>query len=157
MLLKRTIAVKAVVTEHLRQELETEFEAKANQQHQALASVEKQAQEKIRQTQLLPQGLEPGMQLRKQWEAEKAQRLQQIRLIDDERDKARALQDGQEIVVGSLESLVEVEVGDNLREKGLAEVLLRDGVIVEIREGGPAPVLKLVEDSEEALTRERVD
>ncbi|NTW04720.1 MAG: hypothetical protein HGA27_01195 [Peptococcaceae bacterium] len=69
--------------------------------------------------------------------------------IDDERQKLRdtvsqltgklkdiaALGDGQEVVHGRVESIIELRVGDDWAEIMSAEVVVKDGKVIEIRQG----------------------
>jgi len=73
-----------------------------------------------------------------------------LQQIEDERHKTREargnlaqrikeiglLADGQEVVHGRVESLVEIKVGDNWQGLMSVEVVVEDGLVVEIRQGG---------------------
>lgn len=48
------------------------------------------------------------------------------------------LAEGQEVVHGRVESLVDIKVGDQWDKLMSVEVVLQDGIVVEIRQGGAA-------------------
>ncbi len=52
-----------------------------------------------------------------------------------ELDGICALHDGAQYVQGVLEGTVEIDVGDDFAKLGACEIIVKDGVIVEIRDG----------------------
>ncbi len=58
------------------------------------------------------------------------------RQLGDRLKEIGRLADGQEIVHGRVESLVEIRVGDDWSRLMSVEVVLQDGRVVEIRQGG---------------------
>jgi regulator of replication initiation timing len=82
--------------------------------------------------------LNRAMAFRQQLDAEKRKHSDLKEELDERMQEYQALEMGTEFVRGVLEGTVEVNPGDNLREKlGQAEILTEDDVIKEIRD--PAP------------------
>jgi hypothetical protein len=131
--LKRVVMVKAIVTEAFKQNLVKELE-------RAIANIDGQV------SQMEMQGKNYLEDLKKKGLMQKAAAFKHQ--FDDERNRlaaaksdllmkieeAKRLQIGSEFVQGPLEGPVDVSVGDNLYKKvGGAEIIVKDGVIQEIR------------------------
>lgn len=136
MIIKRTVVLRAVVTEKLKESLVT-------QTQEALAHVAEAQDELDRQSrrvmlELQRADMQRAMAFRQQLEVEKRKHED---LKADLREQLKAFQGlelGQEISRGSLEGHVELKVGDNVQEKlGQAEILIEDDIVKEIRD--PAP------------------
>lgn len=131
--LKRIVMVKAVVTEAFKENLIKELE-------RASKNLDLQSQQMENQSQAYMEDLKKKGQVQQlttfksQLANEKAKVSASKADLMSKIDEAKALVLGSEFVQGPLEGPVNVTVGDNLYKKvGAAEILVKDGVIVEIR------------------------
>ena len=139
--IKRTITVRAVVTPRWKEDAERELSnAIANVDGQ-LAQLEQEGQQlvdEIRRQSANP--LDPRVQdqvasVQQQVAAKRAELEEQKRQMLEQQRQVRELEMEQIVEQGQIESLCEVQVGDNLVEKLQAAVLVRDGVIEAIEAG----------------------
>ena len=131
--LKRVVMVKAIVTEAFKENLVKELERAAKNIDNQLSQMDVQSRgymESLRKkgnTQQLTAFKEQLQGERNRQAAAKSDLMMKI-------DQAKNLKVGSEFVQGPLEGPVEVKVGDNLYKKvGGAEIIVKDGVIQEIR------------------------
>lgn len=131
--LKRVVMVKAIVTEAFKQNLVKELERAAKNIDDQLSQMDVQSRnymENLRKkgdVKQLNSFKEQLAQERARQSAAKSDLMMKI-------EQAKKLNVGSEFVQGPLEGPVEVSVGDNLYKKvGGAEILVKDGVIQEIR------------------------
>lgn len=139
LLLKRSINVKVVVTPRWKEEAQQQLQAQINQIDSQLQQLEMQGQRMISEIQ--KQNLHPpGPQVMQQIENiqvqvnqrkselleqknQNLQQLQQVQVLDLE----------QEVSQGQIDGTFTVGLGENLIQKMQVEVLLRDGIVEEIR------------------------
>lgn len=139
LLLKRSINVKVVVTPRWKEEAQQQLQAQINQIDSQLQQLEMQGQRMVSEIQ--KQNLQPpGPQVMQQIENiqvqvnqrkselleqknQNLQQLQQVQVLDLE----------QEVSQGQIDGTFTVELGENLIQKMQVEVLLRDGIVEEIR------------------------
>lgn len=107
--LKRSVVVKAIVTHHWKEEVQEQLQKQLNQLDNQLQQLEMQGQPKQREL------LEQKEQM--------LQQLHQVYLLEME----------QEVNQGELESLFKISQGESLIQKMQVEIVLRDGVVEEIR------------------------
>lgn len=69
-------------------------------------------------------------------EAERQKALESRRILTERLKDIGRLADGQEVVHGRVESIVELRVGDRWDRVMSVELVLQDGQVVEIRQGG---------------------
>ncbi|MFZ5652236.1 MAG: YlqD family protein [Bacillota bacterium] len=69
-------------------------------------------------------------------EVESRKIMESRRILADRLKEIGRLVDGQEVVHGRVESFVEVKLGDRWDRVMSAELVLQDGQVVEIRQGG---------------------
>ena len=139
LLLKRAINVKVIVTPRWKEEAQQQLQAQINQLDSQLQQLEMQGQRMIGELQ--KQNIQPpGPQVSQQIENIKLQVNQKkSELLEQKNQSLQQLQQVQllelekEVNQGQIESIFTVETGDNLIKKMQVEVLLRDGVIQEIR------------------------
>lgn len=131
--LKRIVMVKAVVTEAFKDNLVRELERTVANMDMQLSQMENQSKSYMED--LKKKGmLQQVTQFKNQLANEKARIQAQKQDLLNKIQEARALVLGSEFVQGPLEGPVDVAVGDNLYKKvGAAEILVKDGVITEIR------------------------
>ncbi|MCL6479663.1 MAG: YlqD family protein [Peptococcaceae bacterium] len=80
-----------------------------------------------------PRQFSGGLQ---QIDEERQKLLETRRQLTERLKEIGRLAEGQEIVHGRVESLVDIKVGDHWEKLMSVEVVLEDGHVVEIREGG---------------------
>jgi hypothetical protein len=132
-LIKRNVLLRAVVTDQLRAELSAEIQNAVDEVDQRIETLDAQTRAYI--TDLQRTNLQQAMVVRKQVEAEK-KRHQDLRdALMERRAQVAVLEDGAEVVRGTLESFVELKAGDNLRDvlAGVS-VVTKDDAVLEIRE-----------------------
>ncbi|MEG3957688.1 MULTISPECIES: YlqD family protein [unclassified Microcoleus] len=139
LLLKRSINVKVVVTPRWKEEAQQQLQAQINQIDSQLQQLEMQGQRMVSEIQ--KQNLHPpGPQVMQQIENiqvqvnqrkselleqknQNLQQLQQVQVLDLE----------QEVSQGQIDGTFTVGLGENLIQKMQVEILLRDGIVEEIR------------------------
>ncbi|MBD1940014.1 MULTISPECIES: YlqD family protein [unclassified Microcoleus] len=139
LLLKRAITVKAIVTSRWKEEAQQQLQAQINQLDSQLQQLEMQGQRMISEIQR--QSLQPpGPQVMQQIEniqgqvnQKKSELLEQKNQILQQLQQVQQLELEQEVNQGQIESFFRIERGDNLIHKMQVEILLRDGVVEEIR------------------------
>ena len=139
LLLKRPITVKAIVTTRWKEEVQQQLQGQIGQFDQQIQQLEMQGKrtiEEINKKTTQP----PNPQLTRQIENiqgqvnqkkgellnkknQALQQLQQVQLLDLD----------QEVVQAQMESFFRLEKGDNLVKKLNVEVVIRDGIVEEIR------------------------
>ena len=137
--LKRPINVKAVVTPRWRDEIQQQLQAQINQVDGQLQQLEMQGQRAISEIQ--KQSLQPpGPQTLQQIESiqiqvneKKSELLEQKNQSLQNLQQVQLLEMNQEVNQFQLEGLFSVQPGDNLISKMQVEILLRDGIVEEIR------------------------
>jgi hypothetical protein len=136
MILNRQVVLKAIVTPKLKESLIAEVNeavARVNETQDQLEVQSRRVMLELQRT-----DLNRAMAFRQQLDAEKRKHSDLKEELDERMQEYQALEMGTEFVRGVLEGTVEVNPGDNLREKlGQAEILTEDDVIKEIRD--PAP------------------
>lgn len=132
MLVKRKVAIEVVVTEEFREQL-------LGRLRQALQKVEStQQQLDLQGRRYLSEitGKDPaqGDAFRRKLERQ-IRRQEEIRAgLTKELTAAESLEIGSEYHQGTLDSLIEVRVGDNLDQRvNGAEIVVKDGIVLEIR------------------------
>jgi Skp family chaperone for outer membrane proteins len=139
LLLKRPINIKAIVTPRWKEEAQQQLQAQINQIDSQLQQLEMQGQRMV--AELKKQGIQPpGPEgLRKIENIQNQVNEQKSKLLDQKNQSLQQLQQiqtfelEQEVNQGQIESVFSVEKGDNLIKKMQVEILLRDGVVEEIR------------------------
>jgi virulence-associated protein VapD len=130
---KRPIQVIAIVTEELKQELMQELQEAADGTQQRIEQMEFQGRRYLADVQR--NNLTQAMAVRQQIEKEKTKYEDIKKELQQRMQEVTALELGSEYARGTLESEVQIAEGDNLFEKlGRAQVVIKDGVIQEIRE-----------------------
>ncbi|AMW27324.1 YlqD family protein [Limnospira maxima] len=139
LLLKRLINVKAVVTPRWKEEAQQQLQAEINQLDSQLQQLEMQGQRMIgelKKQSLQPPGPETLVQIdniQNQVNEQKSKLLDQKNQILQKLQQLQTLELEQEVPQGQIDSVFAVEQGDNLIRKMQVEILLRDGVVEEIR------------------------
>ena len=139
--IKRTITVRAVVTPRWKEDAERELSNAIANVDAQLSQLEQEGQQlvdEIRRQSANP--LDPRVQeqvasVQQQVAAKRAELEEQKRQMQEQQRQVRELEMEQIVEQGQIESVCDVQVGDNLVEKLQAAVLVRDGVIEAIEAG----------------------
>lgn len=132
MQIKRPVAVVAIVTESFKKELIAELEASIEEVNNNQQALDSQARRYL--LQLQSTDLTQSSAFRRQVEVEKAKMDQVKAERKAQLEAAQNLEIGSEFPRGTVESVVDLNVGDNLFDRlGKAEIVVKDDVIVEIR------------------------
>ena len=139
LMLKRPITVKAIVTDRWKQEVQQQLQNQISQLDQQIQQLEAQGTKTIGEIQ--KQSKDPNSpQVAKQLESikgqvnqkkgefltKKSQLLQQLQQV-------QTLELNKEVVQAQMESFFRIEKGDNLVQKLNVEVVIRDGIVEDIR------------------------
>lgn len=135
--INRPVVWKAVVTDQLRKDLGQELERAINRLDMEIQQLEFQAKRVL--PDLERQNLKRAMDMRQQIEDEKQKRRQARERLAEQMQDVANLETGEEIARGTLEGLAEVSVGDDLTRILYAEIVTKDGIVVELREGRLEP------------------
>jgi hypothetical protein len=131
--IRRSIEVVVIVTDQFKQELKAELQLAAEEAQRRIEQMEVQSRRLLADLQRTD--ITQAMNARRQVEAERRRGdalKQDIQRQIEETDK---LEIGSEYPRGTLEGVVDVNVGDNLIGKLTgAQVVVKDGVVIEIRE-----------------------
>jgi len=127
----RPVVIKAVVTESFKRLYIQDLEDAIKRVDAVVQQIDTQIRRAELERQVSPQSRAVRQQLeleRARQEATKAELSMRLR-------EAQELALNSEFPQGTMESLVEVSVGDNLFDKiGRTELVVKDGIVLEIRE-----------------------
>lgn len=135
LLLRRSVLLKVVVTPRWKEEVERQLKTQMSQNDSQLQQLEMQGQRAIAElqkqqssqaTQQIESVNSQMNQKRSELQERKNQFLQQL-------EQVQQLSMEQEVAQGQIDSFFRVSVGDNLVKKMNVEILVRDGVVEEIR------------------------
>lgn len=131
--LKRVVMVKAIVTDAFKENLVRELERAVNNLDNQTTQIESRS--KSYMDNLKKKGLmQKAAAFKQQVDDEKSRQAAAKSDLLMKIEEAKKLQLNTEFVQGPLEGPVHVSIGDNLYKKvGGAEIIVRDGIIQEIR------------------------
>ena len=127
------------MTSRWKEEAQQQLQTQLNQLDNQLQQLEMQAQRMISEIQkqsLKPPGPETLQQIdsiQTQVNQKKSEFLEQKNQVLQQLQQVQMLELDQEVSQGQIDSIFRVDLGDNLIEKMQVEVVLRDGVVEEIR------------------------
>ena len=131
---RRSITIVAIVTEQLKEDLRAEFQEAIDTTQRRIDQMEFQSRRFL--SDLQSTDLTQAMAARRQIEAEKRRHEALKQELADQINEVEGLELGSEYPRGTVEGLVEVNVGDDLMKQAAgASILMKDGVIIAIREG----------------------
>lgn len=139
MLLKRVVNIKAIVTPLWKEEAQKQLQNQINQVDSRLQQLEMQGQRMLSELQKQVESQpEPALkqqigEVQNRLNQDKGKLLQQKNQALQQLQQVQTLELEKEVDQGKVESFFNVGVGDNLVKKLQVEILLRDGVIQEIR------------------------
>jgi YlqD protein len=139
LLLKRVVNIKAVVTQRWKEETQTLLQTQISELDGQLQQLEIQGQRAVAEIQ--KQNLQPpGPQVLQQIESiqvqvnqQKSELLEQKNMALQQLQQVQFLELNQEVNQGQVEGYFGAKLGDNLIAKMNVEILLHDGVVMEIR------------------------
>jgi len=136
MTITRPIALRVIVTEQFKEEMAKELQEAADTTQRRIDQIDFQARRVLADLQRTD--LTQAMQVRQQIEAEKGRQESVKKELLDRAKEVQELAMGTEFPRGTLEGVVDLSEGDNLYEKLTgAEIVIKDGVVIEIRERAP--------------------
>ena len=134
---RRTVTVKVIVTEKFKEESVKAFQEAIEQIDQARSQIDFRS--RIYLTELQRTDLNQAAEFRRRIEAEKHRQDELKEQVQHQLEEMEATNIDDEYVQGQLEGFVDVQVGDNLQARlGDAEIVIKDDVVVEIRDPKPA-------------------
>jgi hypothetical protein len=139
LLLKRIVNVKVVVTPLWKEEVQQQLQAQINQTDQQLQQIDLEGQRAISAIQKQsiqppsPQTLQQIDGIQAQVNQKKSELLEQKNQMLQNLQQVQYLELDQEVNQFQMEGFFNIEKGDNLISKMQVEILLRDGIVEEIR------------------------
>ena len=139
LMLKRVVNVKVIVTPLWKEEVQQQLQEQINQTDQQLQQLDMEGQRTISviQKQSLqppgPQTLQQIDNIQLQINQKKSELLEQQNQLLQNLQQVQYLDLDEEVNQFQMESFFQVKTGDNLISKMQVEIVLRDGVIEEIR------------------------
>jgi YlqD protein len=139
LLLKRSVNVKAIVTPLWKDEVQQQLQTQIHQTDQQLQQLDMQGQRSIAEIQKQtiqppsPQTLQQIDNIQIQVNQRKSELLEQKNQSLQNLQQVQLLELDQEINQFQMEGFFRVEPGDNLISKMQVEIVIRDGVVEEIR------------------------
>ncbi len=139
--IKRTIAVRAVVTPAWKEEAERELSNAIATTDQQLAQLEQEGQQVVDEVRrqsanpLDPRVQDQVAQVQQQVAAKRAELEEQKRNLLQQQAQVRDVEMEQIVDQGQIESFCDLTVGDNLVSKMQVAVVVRDGVVESIQQG----------------------
>lgn len=129
--INRKIRVKIIVTAAFKKELLEEIQMNVQKLEAELAFLEQRAKKTL--TELTIKASPQVQAVREQLEWEKKKREDNRSSLLEQVGKIDALEEGTEVLQGEIEGPVEIKVGDNWDAIFTKEIVLKDGVVAEIR------------------------
>ncbi|MGB3693973.1 MAG: YlqD family protein [Spirulinaceae cyanobacterium] len=139
LLLKRPINLKVIVTPRWKEEVQRQLQDQINKIDNQLQQLDMQGQKaiaEIKKQSIQPPGPQVNQQIdsiQNQVNQKKSEILEQKNQFLQQLQQIQVLELDQEVAQGQMESFFRLEVGDNLVSKLNVEILVRDGVVEEIR------------------------
>lgn len=128
----RPVMVKAIVTEAFKKQYLSEMEDMARRLDAVIAQIDMQIRRAELERQITPQ----SRAIRQQLEAERSRQEAARMELAARMKEVEGLALQSEFSQGTVESTVEISVGDNFFARlARAEIIIQDGIVIEIREG----------------------
>ena len=133
--IRQPVAVKLILTENTKRDIVNESRAQIERLNNELEQIEQQGKEALEQA--MAQGGDVAQQLRAQIEQEQQNRIQQREQLIQQIQQIQQLELGTEVQNMTVETMVDVKVGDDwTRILQGSEIIVKDGIVHEIRQGG---------------------
>ncbi|MGD1899755.1 MAG: YlqD family protein [Phormidesmis sp.] len=139
LLLKRVVNIKAVVTPLWKEEAQKQLQSQLNQIDGRLQQLEMQSQRIL--TEMQKQGSNPTdaavsaqiSSVQGKLNQDKSQLLQQKNQLLQQLQQVQTLELDKEVSQGQIDGFFRISVGDHMIKKMQVEILLRDGIVEDIR------------------------
>lgn len=138
--IKRSIAIKAVVTPQWKEEAERELSNAIAATDEQLAQLEKEGQQIVEEVRsqsanpLDPRVQEQVSQVQQQVSAKRLELEEQKRNLLQQQSQVRELEMEEIVDQGQIDSFCDIKVGDNLVDKMQVSIVVRDGVVESINQ-----------------------
>ena len=138
LLLKRPVTVKAIVTAQWKEEVRQQLQNQVTQVDKQIQQLEMQGNRTIEEIKKQakpdnPQTVKQVESIKSQVNQKKGEMLNKKNQSLQQLQQIQLLELDQEVVQAQMESFFRLEKGDNLVQKLNVEVVIRDGVVEEIR------------------------
>lgn len=139
LMLKRPITVKAIVTDRWKQEVQQQLQNQINQLDKQIQQLEAQGNGAIEEIQKQtknpsnPQVVKQIENIQSQINQKKGELLNKKNQLLQQLQQVQVLELNQEVIQAQMESFFRIEKGDNLVQKLNVEVVIRDGIVEDIR------------------------
>ena len=135
LVLKRPVNLKVIVTPAWQEEVQQQLQNQIANIDQQMGQLEQQGQNAIAEVKKqgslqAPQQVE---NIQTQINQKKNEMLQQKNQLLEQMQQVQLLELGQEVQQAQMESFFEIKEGENLVQKMNIEIVMRDGVVEEIR------------------------
>jgi hypothetical protein len=137
--IKRPVVLKVIVTPRWKEEVTQQLQTQATQLDQQLQDIDMQGQRAIAEVQKQgvaltnPQALQQIEAIQTQVNQKKNELQQRKNQLLQQLDQLEKVEMEQEVAQGQIDGTCTVAVGDNLVKKLQVEVVVRDGIVQEIR------------------------
>lgn len=139
LLLKRPVTLKIIVTPRWKEEMQQQMRAQINQIDAQLQQLEMQGQRAITEIQkqslspAAPQVIQQIESIQSQVNQKKSELLEKKNNFLGQLEQIQLLEFDKEIAQTQLEGFFRLDKGDNLVNKMNVEIVMRDGIVEEIR------------------------
>jgi YlqD protein len=139
LMIQREVNIKAIVTPRWKEEAQQALQAQLNQVDGQLQGLDLQLQQVLTDMQkqsIQPPGPDTLQQMegvKMQFNQAKSELLEQKNQVLQQLQQVQTLAIEQEVPQGTVFSTFKIQVGDNLISKMNVEIMLRDGIVEEIR------------------------
>lgn len=139
LMLKRPITVKAIVTDRWKLEVQQQLQNQITQLDKQINQLEMQGKNAIGEIQkqskdpASPQVIKQMENIQGQINQKKGELLNKKNQLLQQLQQVQTLELDQEVVQAQMESFFRIEKGDNLVQKLNVEVVIRDGIVEDIR------------------------
>ncbi len=127
----RKVQVKTIVTPGFRETLLKEMQDGIKKLDAELSFLEQRSKKTL--TELTIKASPQAKAVREQLEMEKQKREEAKQKILEQIKRVEELQDGMEVLQGEMEGPVELKVGDKMDDIFNKSIIVKDGIVVEIR------------------------
>lgn len=139
LMVKRPVTIKVIVTQQWKDQAQQQLQSQINQLDGQLQQIELQGQRMIAEVQ--KQGANPEepaiaaqiSNLQQQLGQRKNEVLERKNRTLQQLQQVQLLELEKEVAQGAIDSYCQIEQGDNLAKKMQVEILVRDGIVEEIR------------------------
>lgn len=133
--IRQPVVVKFILTEQTKQQLLNDLRGQVDRLSSEIDQLEKQGKAMLEDA--MAQGGSQAQELRERLESEKQNRRQQIEQIVLQVQQIQQMELGTELQNMNVETTIDVRVGDDWTKvlRG-SEIIVKDGIVHEIRRGG---------------------